>query len=155
MPATRAQLDPILLRRLGKKFLLVGLDGVTADGSNPDLIDPLTAGMNSLGISPATVGTVADADLLAVPATQLPQLLDVAELRGLETVLGNWDEPDQMADTDNSQSLGKLYDSLEKTVARKQALIQRLYGIGLGTLTAGVLDLGFAETLDFGTGLPH
>ncbi len=155
MAATRAQVEQVLIRRCGKKLGLVGLDGVTADGTNADLADPIASALGSLGLAVGNFAAVADADLAGVGAGQMPGLLDIAELRVLESVLGNWDEPDQMADTDNSQSLGKLYDGLEKTVARKRLQIERQYGIGLSELTAGVIDLGFAETIDYPTGIPN
>ena len=114
MPPTIAQIEQRLIRRIGSKLAAVGLDGSTVDGTNPDLVDPIAAGLASLGITAASVAVVVDADLVAVEACAVPQLLDVATLRGLETVLGNWTDPDQMADTDNQQWLGKLYDSTEK-----------------------------------------
>lgn len=155
MAITRAQVEQILIRRCGKKLALVGLDGVTQDGSNTDLSDPIASTLAILGLAVANVALVADADLVAVQACQAGALVDIAELRVLESVLGNWDQADQMADTDNSQSLGKLYDSLEKTVARKRLQLQRQYGFGVGELTAGVYDLGFAETVDFATERPQ
>lgn len=41
MALTRANVEAILIRRLGGIFEAVGLDGATADGSNEDLNDPI------------------------------------------------------------------------------------------------------------------
>lgn len=155
MAITRAQVEQILIRRCGRKLALVGLDGVTANGTNEDLSDPIVSALGVIGVGVANLAAVTDADLVAVTANLAGALIDLAELRALESVLGNWVEPDQQADTDNEQDLGKLYDSLEKTVARKRLQLQRQYGFGVGELTTGVYDLGFAETLDLGTGWPQ
>ena len=148
MAATVAQVKSVVMGRAGRQLALVGL-------GDADLDDPIRSALGSLGLAPAGLAPVADADLAAVGPAMLAALVDLAELRALESVLGNWTEPDQVADTDNSQALGKLRDSLEKTVARKRLQVERAYGIGLPELAAGVLDLGFAETVDPATGWPR
>ena len=154
MVLTSANFDFLLLRRTAKKLAYAGLDSATADGSNADLADGKVEGYRSLGLTPASPLNLVDADLAGVADPCVPQLLDVAELRTLENILGNRSSPDQMADTDNQQWHGKFYDSLEATVARKRKQCERQYGYGLSSLTPGVLDLGFAETVDQATGIP-
>jgi len=154
MPLTRANVETILIGRAGKILALAGLDGLTRTGANPDLGDPIRVGLASLGLGTATLGVVVDADFAPITAFNVDQLLDVATLAALEAALGNLDQPDQTADTDNVQSLGKLRDSIEATVRRKRLQAERQYGYGLPSLTAGVLDLGFAETIDYSTGRP-
>lgn len=155
MPLTRANVETILIARCGRLLTLSGLNGTTQDGTNVALADPIRQGLSSVSIVTATLGIVADDDLAMVDSTTIDEMLDVAELRALESCLGNLDQPDQMADTNNEQWLGRLRDSIEKTVARKQALLQKQYGVGLGSLSTGVLDLGFAETIDPATGIPN
>ena len=155
MPTTRAMIEQVLIRRCGRKLAMVDLDAVTVDGTNADLLDPIGSALSLLDIPVANSGSVTDSDLAILTAYQVAAILDVAEVRVLESVLGNWDEPDQVADTNNSQALGKLYDSLEATVKRLRMRIERQYGIGLGSLTTGVIDLDFAETFDPLTGWPR
>lgn len=154
MALTRAVAEFVVIRGCGKILARAGLDGTTVDGTNDDLTDALREGLASLGFGVATLGAVTDADLMPIAPTNFSQFRDIAILSALESALGNLAQPDQMADTDNQQMLGKLRDSIEATVARKQKLAQQQYGYGLGSLTAGVVDLGFAETIDFGTGRP-
>lgn len=155
MAATRAQVEQVLVRRCGRQLALVGLDGATCDGTNPDLADPVAVALAALGLWAADPAAAVDADLAPLGPMQLAALLDLAEVRALESVLGNWDQPDQVADTNNEQGLGRLRDSLERTVARKRLQLERQYGLGLPELSAGVLDLGFAEAVDPATGIPR
>jgi hypothetical protein len=154
MALTSANFDQLLINRLAVKLAYAGLDSTTVDGTNPSLADGRVDAFRSLGLTPASVMNLVDADLAGVADASIPQLLDVAELRTLENILGNRASPDQMADTDNQQWHGKFYDSLEKTVERKRKQVERQYGYGLSTLTPGVFDLGFAETIDQATGIP-
>ena len=152
MPITRVQVEQVLLDRCGKKLAIVGLDAAPDGGARPGLSDPIASALAALNVPVADFSRVADGDLAALVPGQIPALLDLAEVRALESVLGNWDECDQQADTNNQQMLGKLYDSIERTVARKRLQLERQYGFGAAELAAGVLDLGFAETVDPATG---
>lgn len=145
MTLTSANFDYLLLRRARKKMAYAGLDAVTADGTNQDLLDGKLEGLRSLGGAPLSPVAVTDADLAGVADRHLPQLVDVAELRTLENILGNRASPDQMADTDNQQWHGKFYDSLEATIARKRKQCERQYGYGLSSLSGGRIGLDFAE----------
>lgn len=151
---TAAQLDRALLRRVGGQYAYAGLDSTTADGTNHDLLDCKVEGLRSLGLYPASLDAVTDADLAGVTAEQQGQLLDVAELRAFETVLGNRAAADRKA-LDSEQYDGRFYSHLELTVTRKRKQVERQYGHGLGSLTSGVFDLGFAATIDPATGRPH
>ena len=152
---TSANFDLLLLNRLARKLSYAGLNSTLADGTNPALADGKVEAYRSLGLTPAGVLNLVDADLMGVPDSNVPQLLDVGELRTLENILGNRASPDQTADTDNQQWHGKFYEALEATIARKQARCERLYGYGLSALIPGVLELGFQETIDFATGVPE
>jgi len=148
MPLTRAQAETLLVARCGKLLAAVGLDGTTVDGTNAALTDPLAEALRSLAIAPASPAAVTTQDLAGVADASVPQLLDVAELRALETALANWTDPDQVAGQDNRQDLGRLRDSLEKTVARKSERARSLYGYGVdATASAGILTLGFQTRL--------
>lgn len=154
MPITRAAVESTLVNMCGGILTKAGLDGTTVDGSNASLTSPIRQALASLGFATATLGVVVEADLLPITWETLDQLLEVAELRALESALGNLNQPDQMADTDNQQWLGKLRESIEDTVARKRKQVERQYGYGLSSLVPGVVDLGFAETFDSGNWRP-
>ncbi len=144
MPITRPQLETILVRANRAKLAYARLS-VATDGANPDLEGPIAAALRSLRIFPADLASPSTEDLAAVGPEGMGQLVDVAGLEVLEAVLGNRASPDQMADTDNRQEHGKFYDLLEKTVARKQARCERLYGYGARPTTVSDFDLGFGE----------
>lgn len=145
MALTRATVEAALIARCGKALTSIGLDGTTVDGTNAALADPIGEGLRSLGLATATLGAVVSADVAqVVDADDYAQLLDVAELRALETVLANWTEPDQIDGQDTRQDLGKLRDGLEKTVSRKAAQAQTRYGYGAATgIETGVITFGF------------
>lgn len=149
MALTRPQAEAILVARCGKLLASVGLDGTTVDGTNAALTDPLAEGLRQLAIAPASPAAVTTSDLSGVADADAAELLDVAELRALETVLGNWVDADQVAGQDNRQDLGKLRDSVEKSLARKAARAESLYGYGKDTtIRAGLLTFGFQSRIE-------
>lgn len=150
----RSQIEKVLIRRCGRQMAYAKMDATTEDGTNVDLSDPIATGLGSLGYVPGDPSSVTDGDLSSVQSADFNQLLEVAEWRCLESVLGNRASPDQMADTDNQQWHGKFFEALDKRVARLRKQIEDQYGVGLSPLHVGVLDLGFAETVDPNTGRP-
>lgn len=147
MALTRANVETLLIRRVGALLAAVGLDGATVDGTNPDLNDPLGYALLTLGHSVTDLTAVADADLASVAATSFPSLLDYAELRCLESALSS---ALVLVDTSvgpRSESLGQMAARLEGRIATKREQVARDYGLtGVGTLEAGVITLDFAET---------
>ncbi len=143
MGLTRAAIEGILVRRCRARLAAAGLSTLT-DGSNPDLNDALCQALRALGLAAADAGSVTDADLAAVTAEQIDALLDVAELRTLETVAGNLALVD-VAIGPRREELSQLADQVEKAIARLQRKIEREHGLGAGALEYGVLRLNFAE----------
>lgn len=146
MSLTRANCETILVKRLGALLSEASL-AVTIVGSNADLNDPIGWAVRQCGGSVASVTSVADADVATVAASDMDKLLDLAELRTLETISGN------LAGTDikvgpRSENLDLLAQRVEQRLARKQTQLQRDYGFGLGTLEAGVIRLGFMQTTE-------
>jgi hypothetical protein len=58
---------------------------------------------------------VADADVAGVSGIALERLLDVAELKALETCWGNWPEVDQQAGEER-QDLSQLADRIDRRI---------------------------------------
>ena len=144
MSLTRANTEQILIRRCGKLLTAAGLDGTTVAGNNADLNDPLGWALRKSGYSVASVAAIADADLAAVSADDTDKLLDLAELRALETILGNLDDVD-ITLGQRSESLSQLSAQVEKKLTRLQARVEKAYGVGIGTLQAGMITNLFAE----------
>ena len=144
MALTRAQTESILIRRTGRLLTAASLDGTTVSGANGDLNDPLASALRQCGLSVANIASVADSDLASLADSDIDKLLDLAELRTLESCLGNLDLVDVSAGP-ISEKQGQLGTRLEAAIERKRAQITRTYGIGLGTLTSGLIDLGFQQ----------
>lgn len=144
MALTRAPAETVLLKRVGVLFTAIGLDGTTDDGTNVDLNDPLGYALRRLGYSVATITAVADADLAAVGTDEYDALLDLAELRALESA---WSAALTLVDLavgPRKEALGQLAQGLEKLLARKRAQVEQDHGLGM-TLTGGYLSLDFTE----------
>ncbi len=147
MALTRAQVEAILIRRCGKLLTAAGLDGTTITGTNADLNDPIGAAIRQCGGSVADIAAVADGDLAGIGADLYDQLFDLAELRTLESISGNLDDVNVQAGAIR-EDLGQLSDQVDRKIERKRAQAQRDYGVGLGTLEAGVLALDFMQKED-------
>ena len=145
MATTRAQVETILIRRAGKWLIAAGLDGTTISGSNVDLNDPLGFAIRACGGTVASIASVADADLATVPDSDLDKLLDIAELRTLESILGNYRLVDAKAGPVEAKA-SQLADRLERAIARLRSQLAIRYGIEGSSLSAGVIMLSIAET---------
>lgn len=143
MALTRAHVESELVLRAGRLLAVVGLDGATVDGTNLTLNGPLRAGLESLAIPPVA-WTVTDTDLAAVDPGDVSQLLDVAELRTLQNVLGNMDEPDQQNGQDQQQ-WGAMAQRVQKTVTELADRCAKRYGLYAPSLAIGVIEMDFNE----------
>ena len=130
MAVTRAQVETVLISRCKKRMEFVGFN-VTLNGNNTDLNDPICSALQLIGVSPVDISNVADSDLATV--TDISKLCDLAEVRLLENILGNSDKVTLQA-ASGIEHFGQANDALEKIIARKQADIQRKYGIGFSTI---------------------
>lgn len=140
MTITRADVEKVLVARAKKRMDYVGMD-VTSEGANVDLAEPISNALMLMGIAPANIASPADADFSTVSAENLPKLFDLAEVRLLENILGNNDKVTLSA-ASGTEHFGQFTSDLEKIIARKQAAIQKQYGIGLGETVSGARKLG-------------
>jgi hypothetical protein len=144
MAITRVQIETVLVRRL-ENWLTAADMAVTIVGTNADLNDPITNALLQLEIVPANISSVADSDLTSVATTDYNKLLDLAELRTLESILENYSKVDVEAGAVKAQ-LDDFGQRIERTIQRKREQIARRYGLeGLASLEAGVINLGFQQ----------
>jgi hypothetical protein len=113
---------------------------VTITGNNDNLNDPIATALQQMGIEPSDITNIQDSDLEGVG--NVLQLIDLAELRLLENIHGNLDAVD-ITIGEQSERFSQFATSLEKSIEAKNQKIKEEYEIGLGTLTAGVIDLDF------------
>lgn len=86
---TRANVELILIARVGAWLTSAGLDGVTVSGSNESLNDPIGWAIRQAGGTVSNPAFVTDADVQTVASVDLDKLLDLAEYRVLLSVLSN------------------------------------------------------------------
>jgi hypothetical protein len=144
---TRANVEVELISRIGRLLTAAGLDGTTVNGANASLAGPIAYAIRASGGALANLLVVTDADLAAFDVALMDQLLDLAELRALENALGNYDGVDIRVGQ-RSESFSQLGTRLADRIAILRGRLLTIYGIGAGSLTAGVIDLAFAEDGD-------
>ena len=144
MALTRANVEVILIKRVGALMTQAGLDGTTVDGTNVDLNDPIGYSIRQLDGTVADVTNVADSDLAGIGADDYDQLFDVAELRLLQNILQNLVLTDIEVGP-RKQWFDQLAKRLEKMVDFKRKLVDDKYALVVPVLSTGVLNLNFAE----------
>jgi hypothetical protein len=137
---TKADLDAELVARWGGQLANVGRS-VVVDGTNPDTIGAIRDGLASLGLGVAAFAAVADADLASVPVADIPQLLDVAEYRLLQNIIG-WSTEVTQSIGMGSQNLGDLRKDLIGLLKMKYDNLRSRYGLGAATVTRRCVDVG-------------
>jgi hypothetical protein len=90
MAITRSDVEFLLTKRLGG--YLGRAEMSVGAGENPHLTDPIGWALRQLGYSQASLVAVTNSDLSPVAAAHVDALLDLAELRTVESMLTNLDE---------------------------------------------------------------
>lgn len=150
MSLHRANVEVILIKRIGKWLTAAGLDGTTNNGTNADLSDPIGRAVRALGFTVADVTNVASSDLTSIGADDYDELFDVAELRALETCLTNYDKVN-LSLGPRSELFDQLRNGMIQAIKFKREQIANDYDDSQ-SLTGGVLSLDFEEhTEDYET----
>lgn len=144
MALTRANVESLLIRRVGLLFTELSLDGTTVAGSNADLNDPIGYAIRQCGQTVDDPTVVDDADVARVSDTD--KLLDIAELRALETAHTAAVGMVTIAVGPRREHLSDMATRLEDLVKRKQETNAAVYGSGQQLLVAGVFDHAFQES---------
>lgn len=138
MPATVANLEDVLIRRVGGKLKAAGLDATARDGTNADLRGPIIDAIRGLGRATASAVAVVDADLAAIPDAQLPRLYDLASIQALYACLGNLSECDEKAGGDE-QRLSQLVSQVNDAIKLYEGRLLKPYGPQVGGTAIGEL----------------
>jgi len=141
---TRAQYETILLKRLGALLTAAGLDGTNHSGANADLNDPLGYAVRKLGGTVVNLVSVDDTDLATVAASKLDALLDVAQLRTMENVSGNYVLVDNKTGP-YSQNLSQVKTALQADIDKLRTKIETEYGIGLASMEITPLKIVYPD----------
>ena len=143
MTLTRANIEAILVQRCGAYMTAAGMV-VTVAGSNANLNDPIGYAVRMSGGTVASYVAVADADILTVDSTDYDKLLDIAELRTLDSVATNLDDVDLTVGP-RSEKLNQLALNLQAIMERKATRVEKSYGIGAPLIGTGAIVLDFAD----------
>lgn len=145
MSLTRAQAEAMLVRRCGRWMSRAKMAVVT-DGTNADLNDPIRLALQAMGLAVADVTSVSDADLVAldVATTKLDEFLDRAEVRTLESVLGNMSDPDI---TVEGIGIKQATSQLVKLLDGKREALRKTWGLIGGGISIGTFSGDFQQDL--------
>ena len=144
MTLTRANVEVILVKRTENFLAAADMDSTTVNGTNADLNDPIGYAIRICEGTVSDITDVADADVQTVDEDDVDKLLDVAELRVLETFLSQYDKFGLKVGP-RSEYQSQLAERLESKVKRMQKRLDTMYGVGAATIEAGVVGLDFAE----------
>ena len=123
-----------------------GLDGTTVSGSNVDLNDPIGNALLGMGIAPASIVLVTDADLSGISNDDLEQFFDRAQYRLLKNIAGNLDVVDIQVGP-RRESLSQIHEQIQKEIETLELSLAKQYGVGLGSMSTGTIQLDFQESL--------
>ena len=143
MALTRANVETILVSRTSKYLSAVGMSTVV-NGTNTDLSDPIGYAIRQLGFDVSDVTSVSDSDLSGISNDDYDQLFDIAELRTLQNIQGNFTLVDIKIGP-RGEALSDLNAALDKIVARKEKRIKDIYGVGLPSMSVSMFNYDFAE----------
>jgi hypothetical protein len=145
MPITRANVEIILVRRVGRLMTAASLDGTTISGSNADLNDPICDALLTLGYSVTNITAVVDADVAQVTAAKTKRFLALAELRALENILGNLDLVNIRVGP-RAEELHQLAEQVETAIERKKTELKRITALSGGAPFAGGISKSDKDT---------
>ena len=143
MSLTRAKVEQELVGRCGPLLTATGM-AVTYAGSNDSLNGPIGYAIRKAGGTTADPLAVSDADVATVAEADFDALFDLAELRTLENILGNWDEVDTTVGP-TSEDLSQTATMLEARIARLQEKVERDYRLTGPVIGEDTLGFDFAE----------
>ena len=143
MTLTRANIESILVQRCGAYMTAAGMV-VTVAGSNVNLNDPIGYAVRMCDGTVTDYVTVADADVVTVDSTDYDKLLDIAELRLLDSISTNLDDVDLTVGP-RSEKLNQLALNLQAIMERKSKRVEKSYGIDAPLVGTGAIVLDFAD----------
>lgn len=146
MSISRANVENVLVHRVGPLLTKGGQDGTTVDGTNDDLSDPIAWALRQVGYSTADITNPTTAEVAAA-VDDVDEVVDMAELRILESLLGNLDDVDVQVGP-RREDLSQLAKQVETRLKRVSAWVEKTYGHGASVLGTGKVKFEFAEHQD-------
>ena len=143
MAVTRANVETVLVARVGPLMTKASMDGTTVDGTNADLADPIGWALRVAGYTTADVSDPTSAEVGSAE-DDMDEVLALSELRTMENTLGNLDDVDTAVGP-RDEKLSQLAAQLEKMIKFKRVVLEKSYGYGVSALATGTLTYEFVE----------
>lgn len=131
----------VLGNRINRLLAAVGLNADAVD-----LNDAIAYAVRELGYTVTSAAAISDSDLSTIGGDEENQFFDMAEYRALETLQNEYAVKVDMSVGPRRQNYSDIAKMLDSILSRKAAMLASKYGVGLSTISAGVVDLAFAET---------
>jgi hypothetical protein len=126
--ATRADIEQELVSR-AEAWLTAASMAVTYAGANADLNSPIAWAIRQAGGSVTAPALVTSTDVQTVADADYDKLLDLAELRTLQSILGSYALVDAKAGPVEAKS-SQLAERIERRIAELKAWLKSEYNIG-------------------------
>lgn len=146
MPLTVAQAESIGVARAGPVMVAAQVATDPAADASPRayMADPIRQALRDLGYPIADPSAPADGDLATIADDDENAILDVMELRVLESCAVAIQDVDFKAD-ETSMSAGGFAERLETRIARLEKRCRIKYGVGASAVAMGSIGLDFAQ----------
>lgn len=142
---TRAQVESIMVRRVGRILEFWHLDGQVKDGHNADVGAALGRALLEVGGTlPTNLASPSDADVDGVDAADLARVLDLTHLHLIEACLDNADEVRGRRGVNEQEWNGRIAE-LRRRYDQKLAEVGARYGDGVGSAGVGTIALDFLQ----------
>lgn len=147
MSLTRANVEVILIARVGALMTEAGMDGTTVDGTNADLNDPIGWAVRQLDYTVASVVLVATADVANVAEAEYDEFFDYGEYRALQNIRGNLALVD-IRQGPQDQKFSQLAEQIGAMLATMKSDMERSYGFGLSEIGSGTIIQEYLEQVE-------
>lgn len=125
---TRADIETLLVSRAGASLASAGM-AVTIVGTNASLNDAIGWAIRQSGGTVTAPALVTSTDVQTVDSADFDQLIDLAELRTLETILSNYSAVDKKAGPVELKS-SQFADRILARIGQLRSWIAVAYDIG-------------------------
>ena len=143
MAVTRANIETILVARVGPLMTKASLDGTTVDGTNADLADPIGWALRVAGYTTADVSDPTTAEVAAAE-DDIDEVIALADLRTMLNTRGNLDDVDTAVGP-RDEKLSQLGAQLDRMIKFQRVVLEKSYSYGASELATGTLTYGFVE----------
>ena len=147
MTFTLEQIQSTLFGRMSALMDEADLSLLESSELNPDLNDGMSWALRKLDVEPADFTAVVTADFATIDFSTLDQLLDYAEYRTIQTLFNSLTAVDVRIGH-RTEEFSQLANRVGQAVDKMRTYLRKEYGLGRGTLVAGVVDLDITTDAD-------